>query len=108
MNVKKGRLAEDKAVEYLKTLNFKILDRNFYSKFGEIDIIATQDNILHFVEVKSGTSFNPAYNLTNRKLERILKTVEMYLIKCPSNLHISIDLITIQNKEIELFENITI
>jgi len=108
MSVKKGRLAEDKAVEYLKTLNFKILDRNFYSKFGEIDIIATQDNILHFVEVKSGTSFNPAYNLTNRKLERILKTVEMYLIKCPSNLHISIDLITIQNKEIELFENITI
>ena len=108
MSVKKGRLAEDKAVEYLKTINFEILDRNFYSKFGEIDIISIKNNILHFIEVKSGTTFNPAYNLTNRKLSRIIKTTEMYLMRFPSELDISIDLITIQNEKIELFENISI
>jgi len=108
MSCKKGRVAEDIAVKYIATLNFKILDRNFYSTFGEVDIIATKDNILHFIEVKSGTSFNPAHNLTNRKLERIIKTIETYLIKYPSELDISIDLIAIQGNQIDLFENITI
>ena len=47
-----GILGEDKACAFLKKQGFKILKRNFHSKFGEIDIIATKDEILHFIEVK--------------------------------------------------------
>jgi putative endonuclease len=41
----KGKIAENKAVEFLKNKNFKILKTNFYTKFGEIDIIAFKDNV---------------------------------------------------------------
>ena len=47
-----GILGEDKACEFLKKQKFEILKRNFRSKFGEIDIIAKKDGILHFIEVK--------------------------------------------------------
>ncbi|HEC1788756.1 TPA: YraN family protein, partial [Campylobacter lari] len=48
-----GKKGEELACEFLKTQGFEILKRNFYSKFGEIDIIAKKDKILHFIEVKS-------------------------------------------------------
>lgn len=47
-----GILGEDKACNFLKKQGFEILKRNFHSKFGEIDIIAKKDEILHFIEVK--------------------------------------------------------
>ncbi len=47
-----GILGEDKACKFLKKQGFEILKRNFHSKFGEIDIIAKKDEILHFIEVK--------------------------------------------------------
>ncbi len=43
-----GILGEDKACKFLKKQGFEILKRNFHSKFGEIDIIAKKDEILHF------------------------------------------------------------
>ena len=44
-----GLLGEDKAQSYLKKQGFEIIERNFHSKFGEIDIIAKKDEILHFI-----------------------------------------------------------
>ena len=108
MSFKKGLEAENIAVQYLENIGFKILDRNYHSKYGEIDIISKKDNILHFIEVKSGNSFNPAYNLTQRKIDRILQTVDIYLSKAYLNIDISIDLMTISEENIELLENITI
>ena len=82
MNTKtKGLLAEEKAVQFLKQKNFKIVHRNFYTKFGEIDIIAFKDNIFHFIEVKSGKNFEPIYNITPNKLKRIIKSAYTYLKK---------------------------
>ena len=42
-----GFKSEDRAVKYLKNLGYEIVDRNFKSKFGEIDIVAKKDEILH-------------------------------------------------------------
>ena len=53
----KGNIAEDRACEYLRSRGFRIIDRNVYNRFGEIDIIALKDSVLHFVEVKSGNAF---------------------------------------------------
>lgn len=110
MNLKQGHLAEHRACLYLENLGFKIIVRNFYTRYGEIDIIAIDNNTLHFIEVKSGNSFHPSYNLTNRKLERILKSVDIFLSdnESYSSFYISIDLITIFQDEVEFIENITL
>ncbi|WP_217619671.1 YraN family protein, partial [Helicobacter pylori] len=47
----KGLKAEEEACEFLKTLGFEIMERNFLSKFVEIDIIALKKGVLHFIEV---------------------------------------------------------
>lgn len=49
---KLGREKEEVACKFLKSKGYKILERNFTCKIGEIDIIATIDNIIVFVEVK--------------------------------------------------------
>ncbi|MFQ5677627.1 MAG: YraN family protein, partial [bacterium] len=46
-----GRLGEDMAVEFLQKKAYKIIQRNFRFARGEIDIVASKDNVLIFVEV---------------------------------------------------------
>lgn len=48
-----GQIGEDCACKYLEKCGFKILERNYLKKWGEIDIVAKKGNKLHFVEVKS-------------------------------------------------------
>lgn len=103
----KGNIAEIKAVEYLKNKNFKIIKRNFYTKFGEIDIIAFKDNVFHFIEVKSGKKFEPVYNITPKKLNRIIKSAYVYLKTNSINSAFCIDAVIIKNDNIEFIENIT-
>lgn len=75
----KGREAEDFACTFLENNGYKIIERNFNTRFGEIDIIAQKNEILHFVEVKSGTGFEPVYNLSKDKLAKLTKTLNIYL-----------------------------
>ena len=80
MNTRKiGNIAEEKACEYLQNKGYKIIERNFYTKFGEIDIIAFKDDVFHFVEVKSGKTFEPVFNITPSKLKRIIRSAEVYI-----------------------------
>jgi len=104
----KGNRAEDLACNYLKNQGFRIVERNFYSKFGEIDIIAVKDDILHIIEVKSGRNFEPVYNITPGKLQKILKTIDFFMMKKKLNFPYQIDAIIIKNSDIEFLENITI
>ena len=84
MSRAKGNLAEDKACVFLDENGFMIVERNFYSRFGEIDIIASKDEVLHFVEVKSGLDFESAIqNITPRKLSRLIRTGDVYMKKKP-------------------------
>ncbi|HIC10646.1 MAG TPA: YraN family protein [Campylobacterales bacterium] len=110
MNYRKGFEAENRAIEYLQNLNFKIITRNFYTSYGEIDIVASKNSILHFVEVKSNRSFHPAYNITSKKMARILQSIDIYLSQHSeySNMDISVDILTIFNGEIEFIENISL
>ena len=103
-----GNIAEDNAIKYLKQADFTIVERNFYSKFGEIDIIALKGRVLHFIEVKSGKNFDPIYAITPRKLNKILKTINYYILKKKINLDIAVDALIIKGNKIELLENITL
>lgn len=75
----KGKEAEEFACRFLREQNFEIIQRNFHTRFGELDIIAKKDGILHFIEVKSGVGFEPVYNLNLAKLEKLTKTLNVYL-----------------------------
>jgi len=102
-----GNLAEDKVTQFLEQNQYKIVDRNFYSRFGEIDIIAFKDNVFHFVEVKSGDTFEPIYNITPAKLKKIIKTMNLYIKKHKINSAYQIDAVIVKNSNIEIIENIS-
>ena len=108
MSLNKGKKAEEIATNYLIDKGFTILKRNFYFRGGEIDIIATRDNVIHFIEVKSGDNFEPIYNVTPKKLKRIIKGAYIYLKQNRVNLPFCIDAIIVKKESIEHIENITI
>ncbi len=101
----KGNIAEDKAVFYLQELGFDIIDRNYYSRFGEIDIIAQKEAVLHFVEVKSG-EYDPIYQITPSKISKILKTADIYMQKKRLDMDYCVDALVV-TESCELIENIT-
>ncbi len=82
-----GRLAEDLAAKALENKGYKILERNFSNRFGEIDIIAqdpstSSGQALVFVEVKAkkGLNFGPPEEMINpSKLARVRHMAEVYL-----------------------------
>ena len=82
MSRSKGNKAEELACAFLYDKGFEIVERNFYSRFGEIDIIALKDGVLHFVEVKSGENYEVAIqNITKQKLSRLIRTGDVYMKK---------------------------
>ncbi len=77
-----GKFGENEAVEYLKQKGYKILERNFSCKRGEIDIIALDKSEIVFIEIKARMSLKyglPSEAVTKRKLEHIYKTAEYFL-----------------------------
>jgi putative endonuclease len=104
----KGNIAEENTCKFLQQNDFMIIERNFYSRFGEIDIIATKEGLLHFIEVKSAQDYESAVqNVTPQKLQRILKTVDVYLKKKPTEASYCIDVAIVTPEGIEVLENIT-
>jgi putative endonuclease len=79
-----GTKGEDRAVAYLETLKYKVLERNYRSHFGEIDIIAKDRSHTVFVEVKSRNSYlfgSPHESIVNKKKRRIILTAVDYMQK---------------------------
>ena len=109
MSRAKGNVAEAKAVSYLQENGYIVVEQNVYSRFGEIDIIATKEDTLHFIEVKSGVDYETALqNITPRKLSRIIKTLHVYLKKNALDVSYCVDAILVSEDEVEMVENITL
>ena len=71
-------MAEQRLVE----LGYKIITRNYFCRYGEIDLIAVESGELVFVEVRSRHSseaLNPLFTLDQRKIKRIIKSAKFYL-----------------------------
>lgn len=56
MNVILKKVEEKLAIKFLDLKDFKIIETNYKSPLGEIDIIATNNSILYFIEIKSASS----------------------------------------------------
>ena len=105
-----GKQNEERAIWFLQAEGFHILQKNYYArKLGEIDIIAIEDGVLHFIEVKSAEAdFDPIYNLTPTKLRKVINSSQYYMKEKNIDMVFSIDLIVIRWGEIEFIENITL
>jgi len=71
-----GKSGEEEAINFLKRNKYKILNRNFKTKFGEIDIIAKKNGEIVFIEVKTRntTLFGyPEEAIDKRKINHIQK-----------------------------------
>lgn len=104
----KGINNEEVALQYLLSLDFILIERNFFSRYGEIDLIMKKDDILHFIEVKSGNTFYPLHNITPKKLNNIINTIHAFLDKNKLALDFCVDAIAIHNGEIIFVQNITL
>ena len=107
MNTKiTGNEGEKRASAYLESKGFEIIERNWRTNRGELDIIAVKNDILVFVEVKTlpnGTLDMIQRELNNQKRQRIIKTSKRFLLKHReySNSYVRFDVIVIDMPGLE-------
>lgn len=85
--VKTGLLGESIACSFLESKGFSMIERNYRKIFGEIDVIAERDGVIHFVEVKAvsreagkaGEMIGPAENIHDRKMRRVRNAAQAYI-----------------------------
>lgn len=79
-----GKTGEDLAAHYLRRKGYYIIEQNYRTKIGEIDIVARHKKTLIFCEVKTrmGKLYgHPIEAVTVSKQKRIKKLAEMYLAR---------------------------
>ncbi len=86
-----GDIGEKIVSMYLIRRGFSIIDTNYSKPWGEIDIIAKKDRIIHFIEVKTVRAglavthetslYRPEDNVHAAKLKRIARTMQTYLVE---------------------------
>lgn len=124
---KLGDIGENIACSFLEGKGFKIIERNYLRKWGEIDIITKKSSVIHFIEVKSvshatlddpvthGTpQYRPEDNMHPWKLKRLARVIQTYLLDRKLDCDWQLDLITVkmdqQNRKarVEIIENVII
>ncbi len=96
--VSKGAAGEVLAARFLRDNGYEILAGNYRTRFGEIDIIAADDEYIVFVEVKSrqeGAYYTPREAVTADKQRRIIKTALLYITHNPDPRQMRFDVIEV-------------
>jgi putative endonuclease len=78
-----GKKGEEVALRFLKKKGYKIIEKNYVCKLGEMDIIAREKDTLVFIEVKTRTSmaFGPPQLAVNSTKQMQLSKVALYFLK---------------------------
>ena len=105
---KLGRSGEQQAIDYLLSKGHRILKKNYYTRFGEIDVFSQVGNRLHVVEVKTYTrAYIPiGYKINRRKRRRMIQSTCLFLDQF--NLwswYVQFDLIIVHNNQVNHIEN---
>lgn len=121
-SIELGKWGESQAAAFLTARGYRILDRNVYTRFGELDLVARKSDsgqeTLVFVEVKTRTSTRfgfPEQAVTAGKLDRMFKSVQAYLLDHPEyDIPYQMDVISIyledtsEAPEINHYRNVSI
>lgn len=104
-----GQAGEDVACRYLEKANYKILERNFRCRSGEIDIIALDGDYIVFIEVKyrKNNSYGYPREAVNYYKQRNISKVASYYLLTNNGFHRNcrFDVVEIIGKEIQLIPN---
>ena len=117
-NKQTGNYGETLACEFLKKRGYKILERNFRIRGGEIDIVAKDGGFMVFVEVKARYSHEyglPIESITPWKIRALLKSASFYLQKIKwGNKPYRLDVVSVDfvdqpkdKPKLEVYKNIT-
>ena len=96
-----GDDAESLACSYLQKQGLRLIERNFHSRRGEIDLIMQQDTTLVFIEVRLRANDrygSAAESITPQKQRRIIAAAQHYLQNNPSSLACRFDAVAISGK----------
>ncbi len=107
-NVEIGQKGENIATRYLRLRLYKILERNYRRKTGEIDIIAKKGGYIIFIEVKYRNNTDkglPREAVTPFKQRQIKRTAEMYILENKLDCNMRFDVIEILGKKVEHIKN---
>lgn len=107
---KLGAEKEKMAGEYLSKLGYEILTYNFYSKMGEIDIVAREQGYLVFIEVKYRSNIRnglPQDAINRRKIVHVTQTAQYYMLRNGISVETPcrFDVVTILGKECQLIRD---
>ena len=97
-----GAWGEEKAARFLESKGYRILERNYHSRYGEIDIIAEDGEYLVFAEVrlrKNSRFGSPEESVDHRKQEKLRQTAELYLQTHETELQPRFDVIALYAKD---------
>lgn len=105
-----GSYYEKIAVQYLEKHGYKVIEKNYRCRLGEIDLIAWNKEYLVFVEVKYRSNTNKGYpeEAVNRaKQKKIYQVASQYLVyhKFSSNIPCRFDVVSILGTDITLIQN---
>jgi putative endonuclease len=105
-----GSRFEQRAADFLMEHGYVILEYNFRSKMGEIDLIAKDEDYLCFIEVKFRSNLQkgfPAEAITPQKIKRIIRTAQFYMLlhKIPEDTPCRFDVVDILKDNITLIKN---
>ena len=77
-----GRIGEDLAANFLEKQNIKIIKRNYFTKYGEIDLIGFKNKTIIFTEVKLRNNNNfglPIEGITKNKFKRYQNAIQIFI-----------------------------
>ena len=104
-----GKTGELLANDYFLNIGYEVLHRNWRYSHYEVDLIASKDNTLHFIEVKTKRTKKfglPEDNFTSKKMKNLTKAAEEYLYQNPQWKRIQFDILAIylrENKDADFF-----
>ena len=104
-----GVLGEKMAIGWLVNKGFKILHQNWRHGHWEVDIIASKDNVLHFIEIKTRRSRKfgfPEEDVTKKKVINLMNASEEFVLQNPDWKQIQFDILSItllKNEPVEYF-----
>lgn len=110
LNHSQGIAGENQALDFLISHGCQFIQRNWHCRFGEIDLIVNDNNILVFVEVryrKNQQFGGAAYSITPSKLNKLQRSVEYYLSQFPTDMPCRLDAVLISHSSINWIKNIT-